>query len=449
MNMNAPLSSSDHDSSALSRRRFLQSTSSVAAGAALVGQLAIERTAYAAGNDTLKLALVGCGGRGSGAADQALNADKGVKLVAMGEVYEEKLLSSLSILRTHHPEQVDVPYERQFIGFDAYKKAIAAADVVILATSPGFRSVQFEEAVRQGKHVFMEKPVATDAPGIRRVLAAAEEAKKKNLKVAVGLQRRHQQNYREAVKRIQDGAVGDITYMRCYWLGNAREGLERRPGETELQYQIRNWYFFTWLSGDHNVEQHVHNIDIMNWIKGSYPVRAQGMGGRQVRNKKIHGQIFDHHFVEYEYADGTRMFSQCRQGQVGAYNQVSEHVTGTKGSADLNDEKKFFSITGENKWELRQKVKEVGHQLEHYDWFDAIRNDKPYNEAETGAKTTMTAIMGRMATYSGKMVEWDEAINSKLQLVPDGPFDWNTVPPVVPDADGWYPVAVPGKTVAV
>jgi predicted dehydrogenase len=378
-----------------------------------------------------------------------MTADPGIKLWAMCDVQEEKLLGSLSNLRKQHPDRVDVPNERQFFGFDGYKQAIAEADVVILATSPGFRPHHFEEAVRQGKHAFMEKPVATDAPGVRRVLAAAAEAKRKNLKVGVGLQRHHQPAYQETVKRLQDGAIGELHTLRAYWLGNARDGLERKEGETELQYQIRNWYFFTWLSGDHNVEQHIHNIDVINWIKNAYPVRAQGMGGRQVRNKKIHGQIFDHHFVEYEYADGSRMFSQCRQGQRGAHAQVTEHVTGSKGTADLGIQGKFFQITGPNAWQRRLKAAEDGHQLEHYPLFDAIRNNKPFNEAEHGAKSTMTAIMGRMATYSGKMVDWEEALNSKLQLVPDGPLDWQSKPPVLPDADGWYPVAVPGQTVAL
>lgn len=443
----SPSTSSSHDLG-LNRREFIRSSSGIAAGAALA-TLSVERFAHGAGGDTLKLAMVGCGGRGSGAANQAMVADPGLKLWAMCDVQEDKLLGSLSALRKQHPERVDVPFERQFATFDGYKKAIAQADAVILATSPGFRPLHFEEAVRQGKHVFMEKPVATDAPGVRRVLAAAAEAKKKNLKVAVGLQRHHQDSYMETVKRLQDGAIGDIHTMRAYWLGNARVGLERKEGETEMQYQIRNWYYFTWLSGDHNVEQHIHNIDVINWIKGSFPVRAQGMGGRQVRNMKIHGQIFDHHFVEYEYADGSRMFSQCRQGQLGAYNQVSESVQGTKGAAELGIQGRLFRITGPQAWELRLKKGEDGHQLEHYPWLEAIRKNKAYSEAEHGAKSTMTAILGRMATYSGKMVEWDEAFNSNLQLVPDGDLNWNSTPPVVPDADGWYPVAVPGKTVAL
>ncbi len=354
-------------------------------GAALLSTLPLERSAHAAGNDLLKIALVGCGGRGNGAADQALKTSGPTKLVAMADVMPEKLQKGLESLKKLHEEKVDVPADRQFTDFDGYKKAIALADVVILATSPGFRPIHFEEAVRQGKHVFMEKPIATDAPGIRQVLAAAEEAKKKNLKVGVGLQRRHQRGYLEAVKSIQDGAVGDIQLLRCYWDGGSRDGVERQPGETEMHYQIRNWYYFTWLSGDHIVEQHVHNIDVCYWIKGAHPVRAQGMGGRQVRNAKRHGQIFDHHFVEFEYADGTRMLSQCRQIP-GCWPSVSEHVFGSKGTVDLNAGRNLFAIKGANAWryDTKQRQKDA-YQQEHDDLFDAIRNDKPFNEAEFGA----------------------------------------------------------------
>lgn len=413
------------------------------AGAAwLAGQGGV----FGAGDTSIKLALVGCGGRGSGAANQALNAGEDVKLVAMADVDPDRLLSSLSSLRKLHPDRVDVPPERQFEDFDGFKKAIAEADVVILATPPGFRPQHFEEAVRQGKHAFLEKPVATDVPGVKRILEAAKLARTKGLKVGVGLQRRHQPGYQEAVKRIRDGAVGDIRAMRCYWDGNAREGKERLPGESELAYQIRNWYYFTWLSGDHIVEQHIHNIDVMAWIKGQHPVRAQGMGGRQVRNLKINGQIYDHHFVEFEYADGTRMYSQCRQIR-GCWASVSEHVTGSMGTANLGNSK-AFTIEGKNPWVHRLKQREDGHQLEHYPLFDAIRNNKDHFEAETGAYSTMTAILGRMATYSGKVVEWDEAMTSNLKLVPDI-RNWQDTPPVMPDDEGWYPVAVPGQTVVL
>jgi predicted dehydrogenase len=224
--------------------------------------------------------------------------------------------------------------------------------------------------------------------------------------------------------------------------------VKRLPDETELQYQLRNWYYFTWLSGDFIVDQHIHNIDVINWIKGGHPVRAQGMGGRQVRNDKaLHGQIFDHHFVEFEYADGSKLSSECRQGQPGTHQNVSEHVIGTKGRADLNVQGRLFRITGANAWELRLKQGEDGHQLEHFPLIEAIRNDKPFNELEIAAMSTMTAIMGRMATYSGKLIEWDAALNSKLQLMPEK-VTWDMPPPVVPDPDGDYPVAIPGRTEA-
>ncbi len=421
----------------------LSSSSKTTAAASTTTLLATERFVHAKSDDTIKIALIGCGGRGSGAAVQAMKTGA-TKLVAMGDVDENQLAKSLSVLRKQQPDKVDVPPDRQFIGFDAYKQALAECDVAILSTPPGFRSIHFEEAVRQGKHAFLEKPVATDAPGVRRVLEAAKEAKKKNLKVAVGLQRRHQPSYQETIKRIQDGAIGDITSAQCYWLGNSRDGKERLPDEKEMMYQIRNWYYFTWLSGDHIVEQHIHNIDIINWAMGGYPVRAQGMGGRQVRKQLRHGQIFDHHMVEFEYANGARLYSQCRQIR-GCDPNVSEAFTGTKGRATLETGRRTFQITGPNAWNLRVRDREDGHQLEHYPFFKAIRENSDYNEAVHGAKSTMTAILGRMATYSGKIVNWDDAFASDLTLLPKE-FGEDATPPVLPDKDGWYPTAKPGKT---
>jgi myo-inositol 2-dehydrogenase/D-chiro-inositol 1-dehydrogenase len=432
---------------ALTRRQFLHTGSSALVGAALVSALPIERSAHAASSDLIKIALVGCGGRGTGAADQALTTPGETKLVAMADLQPEKLAGSMASLKEKHADKIDVPPDRQFTDFDGYQKAIALADVVILATSPGFRPIHFEEAVRQGKHVFMEKPVATDAPGIRRVLAAAAEAKKKNLKVGVGLQRRHKAGYIETVKRLQDGALGELLLLRAFWDGSSRDGVERLPDEKEMHYQIRNWYYFTWLSGDHIVEQHVHNIDVVNWIKGTHPVRGQGMGGRQVRNAKRHGQIFDHHFVEFEYADGTRMISQCRQIP-GCWPNISESALGTKGSADLNDGRNIFVIKSGNIWRFPKEKPTNAYQQEHDDLFAAIRSDKPYNEAEFGAMSTMTGILGRMCTYSGQQIQWDDAINSKIELLPKT-CSWDTEPLVLPNADGFYPVAMPGRTVCV
>jgi predicted dehydrogenase len=426
----------------LSRRQFTTS----ALTAAALANLAIERSAHAAGSETLKLALVGCGGRGTGAANQALSAEKGVKLIAMADLFPERLELSYKTLQAAHEDQVSVSDSAKFIGLDAYKDAIALADVVICTTSPGFRMLHFEEAVRQGKHCFLEKPLAVDAPGVRRALAAAAEAKKKGLKVGCGFQRHHQPAYLEALEKVHGGAIGDITSMSVYWLGNSRSGLPRNPGESELNYQMRNWYFFTWLSGDHIVEQHCHNIDAALWFKGAHPVRAQGMGGRQVRTSKEHGQIFDHHFVEYEFEDGTRLYSQSRQGQVGAFAKVGERIEGTKGVLDTTR----FTITGANPWRYKDEKggRVDAYQFEHNDLFAAIRAGTEYNEVERSAISTMTAIMGRMATYSGKQIEWEQAFNSQLELGPHIVTD-STEPPVKPDADGFYPVAMPGRTVAL
>src|SRR6266853_3719106 len=344
------------------RRDFLKKTSTAVAGGTLLGGLTLERSAFAAGSDTLRIALIGCGGRGSGAADQALSTSGGVKLVAMADVFEDHLKGSLGNLKKQHADRVEVPKENQFIGFDAYKQAIALADVVVLATPPGFRPIHFEEAVKQGKNIFMEKPVATDAPGVRRVLAAAEEAKKKNLKVGVGLQRHHQLGYIETLNRLWDGAIGEITSMRCYWNGTTpwvhpRAELEKQYGRklTEMEYQMRNWYYFVWICGDHIVEQHIHNLDVAYWVKGVLPVRGNGMGGCEVRKGPDYGETFDHHCVELEYADGSRVFSQCRHIP-GCWDSVSEHAHGTKGTSDISAA--HISVKGRKDWNYTQKVKD-------------------------------------------------------------------------------------------
>ena len=432
----------------LTRRDFLRTTSTAIASASVLGMMGAGQNVFAAENNTLKLALIGCGGRGTKAASQALSTDGPVKLVAMCDAFEDRLDGSLRELAKQHADKVDVPKERQFSGFEGYKQAIALADVVVLATPPGFRPAHFEEAVRQGRHVFMEKPVATDAPGVRKVLAAAEEAKKKNLKVVVGLQRHYQKGYIETIKRLHDGAIGDIVAARCYWNGSTpwlhrRADLEKKAGRklTEMEYQMRNWYYFTWICGDHILEQHIHNIDIINWVKGGYPVRAQGQGGCEVRKGPDYGEIFDHHFVEFEYEDGTRLSSQCRHIR-DCWNSVSEHVVGTNGSASISSH--LIRPKAGPEWSFRERAKDP-YQVEHDVLFDAIRNDKPHNDAEMGAKSTMTAILGRMATYSGQMIEWKEAINSNINLLPER-FAWDALPKSLPDANGLYKLPVPGQT---
>jgi myo-inositol 2-dehydrogenase / D-chiro-inositol 1-dehydrogenase len=428
----------------LSRRSFLKRTSTVAAGGAMLGSLAVERFAHGAGTDeTLKIALIGCGGRGSGAAAQAL-ATPNTKLVAMADVHEDRMSSAYNQLSSRFSDKVDVPKDKQFIGFDGYKQAIALADVAILATPPGFRPFHFEEAVKQGKHVFAEKPVAVDAPGVRRFLAAAEEAKKKNLKVGIGLQRHHHPGYQETIKRLQDGAVGQIILARAFWNDAGVWVKPRQASQNEMQYQVRNWYYFTWLSGDHIAEQHIHNLDVINWVKNAYPVRAKGMGGRQVRIGKDYGEIFDHHCVEFFYEDGTILHSECRH-QPGCWSSVSEHVYGTKGKSEINR----HQITGDNAWRYQAGQPVDPYQREHDVLFAAIRNNTPHNEAEFGAKSTMTAILGRMATYSGKEVEWTKALNSQIDLMPER-FAWDAEPKPKFDKElGLYPCAIPGKTEAV
>ena len=422
----------------VTRRNFITT-----AGVATVGALAASRFAYAQGNDTLKIALVGAGGRGSGAANQALNVP-GTKLVAIADAFKDRLEGALNNLKSAQGDKVDVPAERQFTGLDGYKQAIALADVVILATPPGYRPIHFEEAVRQGKHVFAEKPVATDAPGIRRFLAAAEEAKKKNLKVGIGLQRHHQGGYLETIKRLHDGAIGDIHTMRTYWNDAGVWVNPRKDGQTEMEYQMRNWYYFVWLGGDHIVEQHIHNLDVANWVLNGYPVKARGMGGRQVRTGKEFGEIYDHHAVEFFYENGATNFSQCRHIR-GCWSSVSEHAVGSKGICDVSG----YSIKpkGGEGWRYKGKDKDP-YQVEHDDLFAAIRNNTPYNEAFNGAKSTMTAILGRLATYSGVEVSWEDALNSNVDLHPDS-YSWDTMPKTLAGPDGFYPVAIPGKTKVV
>ncbi|MDZ4818369.1 MAG: Gfo/Idh/MocA family oxidoreductase [Planctomycetota bacterium] len=437
-----------------SRRDFLKSSSLLMAGGAVASTLGIARSAHAAGDDQIKIALIGCGGRGSGAASQALHTEGNVKLIALGDAFEGNLNGCLNNLNKDDGirDKIDVPKERQFVGFDAYQKVLdAGPDLVILATPPGFRPIHFDAAVKAGKHVFMEKPVASDAGGVRMVLAAAEEAKKKNLGVGVGLQRRHQEGYIETIKQLQDGAIGDIIAARVYWNGatpwvHSRESLAKNFGRplTEMEYQMKNWYYFTWICGDHIVEQHIHNLDVINWLKNAYPVKANGMGGCQVRKGKDYGETFDHHAVEFTYADGTKMFSQCRHIP-GCWNAVSEYVHGSKGHADIG----AYLINGQDgKWTHKRKGDPNPYQVEHDDLFASIRAGSPINEAEAGAKSTMTAILGRMCTYSGKELTWDEAINSKKSLMPTQ-FTWDAEMPVNPGEDGMYKLAVPGLSEVV
>jgi len=425
-----------------SRRQFLKTSSLLTAGTVAAGTLSVARSAHAAGDDEIKIALIGCGGRGTGAAEQALSTPGKVKLVAMADVFRDHLDGAFNHLSKAKGDRVDVPEDRKFVGFDAFEQAInAGADLVILATPPGFRPAHFEAAVNAGKHVFMEKPVATDPAGVRKVLAAAEEAKKKNLGVGVGLQRRHQNEYIETIKRIQDGAIGDLISARVYWNGQTPWVNPRKVGQTEMEYQLRNWYYFVWICGDHIVEQHIHNMDVINWVKGAYPVKANGMGGCQVRKGKDYGETFDHHCVEFTYEDGMKMFSQCRHIP-GCWNSVSEHLHGSKGTSNCANSIKAdenFRYRGENP---------NPYQQEHNDLFASIRSGSPINEAEIGAKSSLTAIMGRMCTYSGQELTWDECLNSTIGYMPET-FSWDAPMPSMPDDQGFYTIPTPGVTKVV
>lgn len=428
-----------------SRRDFLKSSSGIALSAGTVAQLTMSSGLYAAADDTIKVGLVGCGGRGTGAASQALSTEGNVKLVAMGDAFDDRLNGALNNLKNSKKDRVAVDDDHKFVGLDAYKKVIdSGVDLVILATPPGFRPMQFEYAVQKGKHVFMEKPVATDAPGVRKVLEAAKVAKEKNLKVGVGLQRHHEGGYLETIKRIHDGQLGDIISMRCYWNGGGvwDPPLKRENAKSEMEYQLRNWYYYNWLSGDHICEQHIHNIDVCNWVKQGHPVMARGMGGRQVRVDKKYGEIYDHFAVEFQYADGSWMFSQCRH-QPNCWNSVSEHAHGTKGFSDIN---RHVIQAGGETWRFKKSVQRYDpYQVEHDDLFAAIRNNTPYNEGEYGATSTLTAILGRMVCYSGKEISWDEALNSNIDLMPKT-LTWDTNPVSLPNANGEYVIPTPGIT---
>ncbi|OHB82507.1 MAG: hypothetical protein A2V98_17885, partial [Planctomycetes bacterium RBG_16_64_12] len=389
------------------------------------------------------------GGRGTGAAIEALSnkATGNVKLVAMADAFKDRVDDSLQRIQAHlkDPARVDVPEERKFAGFDCHEKAIhSGVDMVLLCTPPGFRPMQFEAAVKASKHVFMEKPVAVDAPGVRKVLAANEEAKKKGLAVAVGLNMHHTDGFREVVSRVRDGILGRLLFLRCYCNNAGVWVRPREPGQTEMEYQMRNWYYFNWLCGDHIVEQNVHLLDLVNWMKGDHPVEANGMGGRQVRKGKDHGETFDHHAVEFTYADGTKMFSFSRHIP-GCWNHGGGYAHGTQGFANAGGGQ--FSIQLKGKDPTTWEHGEGGHQVEHDDLFAALLAGEPYNEGDYGAVATMTSILGRMATYSGKVVTWDEGIRSDQDLSP-ARYAWDAEPPVLPGEDGFYPCAMPGVTKA-
>ncbi|MBP1635597.1 MAG: yvaA 1 [Acidobacteria bacterium] len=422
---------SDNQTS-VTRRDFVKAATAATAAAAFVKPLGV----FAAGSDAIKVGVIGCGGRGTGAAIDCLKSSPGVEIVALGDLVPDRVASALEHLTKEFPDKVKVPKDRQFTGFDNYKGVVSCPDVnlIVTAAPPGFRPIHLKAAVEAGKHVFMEKPVAVDPVGVRSVIASSELAAKKGLAIVAGTQRRHQQRYLEMMKRIQDGQIGEIVAAQCYWNQGDLWVKERTAGMSEIEWQCRNWLYFSWTSGDHIVEQHVHNIDVVNWAMGAMPRNVMGMGGRQVRVAPEYGNIFDHFAVEFEFANGVRVSSMCRQTK-GANDRVEERIVGTKGVALSTSNS--TKITGAAPWTFEGE--EINPYVqEHTDLIASIRGGAPLNEGRRIAESTMCAIMGRMSAYTGRALSWDWAMNtSRLDLSP-AKYEFGPNP-----VD---PVAIPGVT---
>lgn len=423
-----------------SRREFLKTSTTAAVGGVLAAHLSFPERSFAANTDTLKVGLIGCGGRGTGAANQALNADKNVVLTAMGDVFEDQLKRSLATITKEVPNKVQVDPEHQFVGLDAYQKVInSGVDVVLLATPPGFRPTHLQAAVAAGKHIFSEKPVATDAPGVRSVLASVEEAKKKKLALVAGFCWRYNLAERALFEKLHEGAIGDIRALYgTYYTGPVKPmppATDRKPGVTDLEWQLRNWYNFVWLCGDGLVEQAVHAVDWIAWAMNDVPpLKAVAVGGRQV---PAHGgNIYDHFEINYEYADDVRAFLGCRQ-QANCYNDNTCTFFGSKGIGREVGFNGMPSTKGETNWRYKGARPDM-YQIEHDEMFASIRAGNPINNGVRLAHTTMMAIMGRMAAYTGKDITWEEALNSQEHLVPEH-LSWNMKLDVPP-------TAIPGRT---
>ncbi len=414
----------------LSRRDFVRN--GTLAGAS-VAAFTVLKSKDARAEAPIKVGLIGCGGRGKFDATNCMAANKDVKVTAMADLFQDRIDTA----RTHFQERVDVTVspDQCFVGWDAYKKVLETdVDMVILTTPPAFRPMTMTAAIAANKHVFIEKPAAVDAPGIREIMKAGEAAKAKGLSVVAGTQRRHQANRRQVLKRVHDGEIGDIVAARSYWIGGAIAFREKKPDWTDMEYQVRNWYHFLWLSGDHIVEQHVHNLDMVNWAMQGHPVKAFGFGGRSWQQR---GNIWDHHSVDFEYENGVRLSSMCRQigSDENMYINVSEFVVGTKGSSNLRNMVARDASGSKIAWEFPGEL-ERGETQEFVHLVESIRNNEPVNYAQDVAESTMTAILGRTAEYSGQLVTWDDALKSDETLMPKkldfGPVELR-------------PVAVPGN----
>ncbi len=426
---------------ALSRRTFLGASSAAALGTALSAGIPSIGRSQSAAPKSLKIALVGCGGRGTGAANQALQADSTNELIAVADIAPDQIEKSLAQLVVAAEAQVKVDDAHKFVGLDAIDKVLALPelDVVLLTTPPGFRAEHFEKAVQAGKHAFCEKPVAVDGPTFRRFLAAADESKKKNLGVQSGFCWRSKYAERETQKRIHEGMIGDLRATYGTYLGNTPWVKPRLEGWTDLEYQLRNWMYFTWLSGDHLVEQAVHTVDKMCWAFNDIdPVSATATGGRQQRVEDQYGHVFDHFSVQYEFPAGARGFIFCRQQQ-GCANEVADHFLGTKGTVDqISARYNRITVPGGENWKYSGPNNDM-YQTEHDEFFASIKEGKPLNNAHVLAHSSMVAVLGRMAAYTGQTVTWEEAINSKESLAPAGPLDWKMKLETPP-------VAIPGRT---
>jgi len=425
---------SKNDNQALDSRRGFLKTTAVAIGAGAATHLSVARAAHAAEQNTLKIGLVGCGGRGTGAAVQALTADPNTKLVAVADAFRERAENSLKAIRGQKADQVDVPPDRIFDGFEGYQKVIdSGVDIVLLTASPHFRPKHLRACVEAGKHVFAEKPVAVDAPGVRSVLETTELAREKNLCLVSGLCWRYETNSLEMMARLHDGAIGEITSLNSIRYGGGVWVRPRKEGMTEMQYQMANWYYFTWLSGDFITEQFVHELDRMAWVMGDeYPVACVATGGRQTRTGPEYGHIYDHFAAQFEYENGVKLHATDRH-QRGCANWFTVEAVGTKGRCDMQK----FVITGANPWASGKRRTQM-HQLEHDAMYAALRKGDVINNGEYMAKSSMMAIIARMSAYTGRRLTWEQAMNSKQLLAPER-YTWDAAPP--PDE-----VAMPGVT---
>ena len=415
----------------VSRRQFIASSGAAVASTSLAPSLSAG--VHIGGDEVIKVGLIGCGGRGTGAARQALKADASARLVAMGDALIDRLEPSPnSIKNSDVGPQVVVDEEHKFTGFEAYKSVIDSVDVLLLCATPHFRPRHLRAAIEAGKHVFCEKPVAVDAPGVRHVMETCRMAKEKNLNVVSGLCYRYQDAKRDVIQKVHEGAVGDIVSLQCTYNTGFLWHRGRQPEWSEMEYQLRNWLYWTWLSGDHIAEQSIHSLDKILWaMKDVPPAKVTASGGRIVRTDPKFGNIFDHFNTVFEWESGPKLFHSCRQWG-GADADVSDYVFGTKGTAALQS----HYVTGENEWRFRGRPSDM-YQAEHDAFFAAIRDGKPINNGDYMCKSTLMAIMGRMSAYTGKTITWEQALNSQLDLTP-AEYAWGDIET--------RPVAQPGVT---